>query len=328
MPESFDIRRFRGSKTTSSQYEAQLNRLKTKDQEVDCIEAAVRGAVRNISENNCRSFVIYGEPQSGKTEMMICLTGKLLDEGFDFVVHMLNDSVDLLTQNLGRFKNSGLAPSARNFSEILDPDYTLKGRKHVVFCKKNARDLEKLVDKKAGIGRAVVIDDEADYASPNSKVNSGTKTRINELIGKVIGRDGIYIGVTATPARLDLNNTFDNDSELWVNFHRSNNLLVIDRPRCDSCHQDSKRVGIQAYRADPSLCRRSNYGSRAAHRVQDNGVIPCLLKEAIDYFWRHPRRKRMKGLHGKPVQTGVKAQNQQDAPNTDADLGSFFRLLP
>src|SRR6185437_12867776 len=27
-----------------------------------------------------------------------------------------------------------------------------------------------------------------------------------------------YIGVTATPARLDLNNTFDNDNEKWVNF--------------------------------------------------------------------------------------------------------------
>jgi hypothetical protein len=218
MQESFDIRRFRDNKTSSSQYEAQLKRLRSQDQDVDRIEAAVRGAVRNIKERDCRSFVIYGEPQSGKTEMMICLTGKLLDEGFDFIVHMLNDSVDLLTQNLGRFKRSGLAPSARNFSEILDPDYVLKGRKHVVFCKKNARDLEKLIDKKAGIGKAVVIDDEADFASPNSKINSGTKTRINELIGKVIGNDGTYIGVTATPARLDLNNTFDNDSELWVNF--------------------------------------------------------------------------------------------------------------
>jgi hypothetical protein len=33
-----------------------------------------------------------------------------------------------------------------------------------------------------------------------------------------LGSSGDYIGVTATPARLDLNNTFDNDSSLWVNF--------------------------------------------------------------------------------------------------------------
>ena len=64
----------------------------------------------------------------------------------------------------------------------------------------------------------VVIDDEADYASPNAKVNQGTKTTINGLIADLIGDDGYYIGVTATPARLDLNNTFGNDTELWVNF--------------------------------------------------------------------------------------------------------------
>ena len=67
-------------------------------------------------------------------------------------------------------------------------------------------------------GRIVVIDDEADYATPNAKINQGTKTRINELVGQLIGTDGYYIGVTATPARLDLNNTFKNDTEKWVNF--------------------------------------------------------------------------------------------------------------
>ena len=81
----------------------------------------MRAAVSNLSSDGGRSFVIYGEPQSGKTEMMICLTSKLLDDGRHTIVHLLNDSVDLLGQNLGRFKSSGLAPAARNFSEILDP---------------------------------------------------------------------------------------------------------------------------------------------------------------------------------------------------------------
>jgi hypothetical protein len=162
--------------------------------------------------------VIYGEPQSGKTEMMICLTAKLLDEGFEFILHLLNDSVDLLGQNLGRFKSSGLAPAARNFSEILDPAVKLKGQRHVVFCKKNGSDLRKLIEKIGKVPKIIIIDDEADYASPNAKVNSGTKTPINDLITQLRGDTGIYIGVTATPARLDLNNTFDNDSNLWVNF--------------------------------------------------------------------------------------------------------------
>ena len=63
-----------------------------------------------------------------------------------------------------------------------------------------------------------MIDDEADYATPNAKINQGTKTKVNERIGKLLGSDGLDIGVTATPARLDLNNTFKNDTAKWVNF--------------------------------------------------------------------------------------------------------------
>jgi len=216
--QNFDITRFKKSGSPTNQYERQLKRLKLASKEVVCIEAAVGKSIRNINELDCRSFVIYGEPQSGKTEMMICLTAKLLDEGFEFILHLLNDSVDLLGQNLGRFKSSGLAPAARNFSEILDPAVKIKGQRHVIFCKKNGSDLRKLIEKIGKIPKIVIIDDEADYASPNAKINSGSKSPINDHITQIIGDTGVYIGVTATPARLDLNNTFDNDNSLWVNF--------------------------------------------------------------------------------------------------------------
>lgn len=215
---SFDITRFSKRDEESDQYERQLKRLTGGGKDVACIEQAVRNAIDALQKDKGRSFVIYGEPQSGKTEMMICLTAKLLDNGHQFIVHLLNDSVDLLGQNLGRFKLSGLAPAARNFSEILDPSIKLTGQKSVIFCKKNGSDLAKLVEKVSAIKGVVVIDDEADYASPNAKVNKGQKTPINKLISDLIGDEGYYIGVTATPARLDLNNTFDNDSSLWVNF--------------------------------------------------------------------------------------------------------------
>lgn len=214
---SFDIERLRESAEQAGQYERQLQRLRAGKKEVSCIEHAVRGTVENLRAN-ARSFVIYGEPQSGKTEMMICLTAKLIDEGYDFILHLLNDSVDLLGQNLGRFKKSQMSPAARNYTEILDPSVKVKGQQLVVFCKKNASDLRKLLDKIGKVKRIVVIDDEADYASPNAKINAGGTTAINQLITDVLGSTGIYIGVTATPARLDLNNTFDNDSHLWVNF--------------------------------------------------------------------------------------------------------------
>lgn len=216
--EPFDLSKFRKQSTPKTQYRTQLERLARDGKQVDCIERAVDGALGNLRADKRASFVIYGEPQSGKTEMMICLTARLLDEGRLFILHLLNDSVDLLGQNLGRFQKSGLAPSAKNFTDILDPSIQIKGRQHVVFCKKNAKDLEKLLGKVGKLSSIVVVDDEADYASPNAKVNQGTRTPINKLIAKLLGTTGDYIGVTATPARLDLNNTFDNDSASWVNF--------------------------------------------------------------------------------------------------------------
>jgi hypothetical protein len=197
-------------------YCKQIERLKKDGKQVDCIEAAVSGAMANLKGPGVASMVIYGDPQSGKTEMMICLTAKLLDEGHRIVVHLLNDSVDLLSQNLKRFKSSGLAPAARISSELKEHDPV--PNELVVLCKKNTKDLQRLIALLKGKGNLVVIDDEADYATPNSKVNNGTKTTINKWVNQLIGGKGHYIGVTATPARLNLNNTFQNDAKKWVKF--------------------------------------------------------------------------------------------------------------
>ena len=220
MSTSMDLTRYKEIAKLTNRYGKQLGRLSADGIQTNCIEKAVDGAVSNLTRAMTSALVIYGDPQSGKTEMMICLTAKLLDEGHKFIVHLMNDSVDLLSQNLKRFRASGLAPVARTSSELLvsAPIKTKKLPELVVFCKKNSRDLEKLIDRVKDLGKIVVIDDEADYATPNSKINVGKKTPINDLIGQLIGKHGFYIGVTATPARLDLNNTFNNDTEKWVNF--------------------------------------------------------------------------------------------------------------
>jgi hypothetical protein len=212
-----DIEQLRQIAAKKERYQTQLSRLLAAKKQSSCIEAAVSSAMGTL-DSGTRSFVIYGEPQSGKTEMMICLTAKLLDEGHRIIIHLLNDSVQLLQQNLDRFQRSNLSPSAKNFSDVIDPDYSLKSGYHVIFCKKNASDLAKLNLKMEKIKNKVVIDDEADFATPNALINKGDVTKINLLIQRLIGDDGMYIGVTATPARLDLNNTFDNDNEKWVNF--------------------------------------------------------------------------------------------------------------
>jgi len=216
MPSKIDLVSLKKKSVLTNRYEKQLSRLASTGIATVGIESAVKGTCLKLKDTATTALVIYGEPQSGKTEMMICLTAKLLDLGHPIIVHLLNDSVDLLTQNLKRFKSSGLAPAARTSSEI--PDGSAIPTELVVLCKKNAKDLKKLSSWLKSTKNIVIIDDEADYATPNSGVNKGTVTKINSWVGKLLGLQGKYIGVTATPARLDLNNTFGNDTEKWVKF--------------------------------------------------------------------------------------------------------------
>lgn len=214
----FNFNNIKDSAPSAGRYEKQIERISDGGKRLTSnIESTVKDSIVNLKAGN-KSFVIYGEPQSGKTEMMITLSAGLIDEGWQIILVLMNDSVDLLNQNLDRFKRSGIDPSPENYSEILDPVVTIEGTKRIIFSKKNAGDLRKLIEKVGRFKSKVIIDDEADFASPNAKINKQDKTRINELIEALIGDDGIYIGVTATPARLDLNNTFNNKSERWVHF--------------------------------------------------------------------------------------------------------------
>lgn len=213
----FDIENFKAVTADNTRFEKQKKRLTTQGINTSFIENAVTAAIQNLATRT-ESFVIYGEPQSGKTEMMICLTAKLLDEGRKIVIVLLNDNVELLRQNLRRFKESSIDPDPKNFIDVIDSNVDIGTNRWIIFCKKNARDLRKLIEKLRGQTKITVIDDEADYASPNAKINKGDITTINRLVGTLLGTDGTYVGVTATPARLDLNNTFDNANDHWVKF--------------------------------------------------------------------------------------------------------------
>src|SRR5262245_3241027 len=134
-----DLRQLAAKAVITNQYKKQLNRVKSSGAQTDCIDDAVKEVIKNLPAAASGSLVVYGEPQSGKTEMMICLTARLLDEGHRLIVHLLNDSVDLLVQSLDRFKAAGLAPAPRSASELAQSPLA-KGQRAILFCKKNAHD--------------------------------------------------------------------------------------------------------------------------------------------------------------------------------------------
>lgn len=212
----FDYSKFKNLTAEQNRYKRRLVDLQRSGIETKCIEETVAEAINNLDEG-FKSFVVYGEPQSGKTEMMIALTAKLLDSGYSILIVLINDIIQLLNQNLERFRKSNIDPYPVNFLEILEEE--IGDKKWIIFSKKNNKDLKKLINKLSNKKGLVIIDDEADFASPNSKINRDARTAINKSILQLLGEDGIYIGVTATPARLDLNNTFDNIHERWVCFN-------------------------------------------------------------------------------------------------------------
>ena len=192
---------------------------------------------------------------------MISLTAKLLDEGHRIIVILLNDNVPLLQQNLDRFINSGIDPAPMDISGILEEN--IGDKTWIIFCKKNIRDLERLIDKLRNKSQKVVIDDEADFASPNAKGNKNKRTAINNAIYKLLDSNGIYIGVTATPARLDMNNTFDNMAEDWICFVPHENYVGKET----FCPLDFK----------PN-CVYPNF-------LPPTGDIPAYLREALLSFF-------------------------------------------
>ena len=218
----FDPNKYRLKKL--DRYETYIKSLRSQNIDPKCIENSVSEAITNIKNKKARSFVVYGEPQSGKTSMMIGLTAKLLDNGFKLIILLIQDNLDLLTQNTLRFQKSTLRPSPKLYQEVISPDVKIKDREFVIICKKNTSNLKRLLDKVDNIKNKVIIDDEADYASPNSKVNKTDdkgeqeRTMINKRVSDLLGNDGIYIGVTATPIRIDVNRTFNNENHHWVFF--------------------------------------------------------------------------------------------------------------
>ena len=122
--------------TGSNQYDQRIAALQRDGVDTISIEKAIQSTFENLQDRGSRSLVVFGEPQSGKTEMMIALNARLLDGGYNIIVNLLTDSVDLLDQSLNRFRSSGLNPSPKQFIDLPKDPKRLKGRHWVVFVRR------------------------------------------------------------------------------------------------------------------------------------------------------------------------------------------------
>jgi len=159
--------------------------------------------------------LIYGLVQSGKTGVLTATGAMGADEGYRTLIVLTSDIDPLYEQTRGRIQEAFPGMDVLGKVDLRDPDAFLQRIKRgtcVIVVTKNGSMLRALIENlKAGNVRGLaclIIDDEADQASLNTKAsrNDGTQSRINEQIEELRGffHKNTYIQVTATPGALFL----------------------------------------------------------------------------------------------------------------------------
>ena len=159
--------------------------------------------------------LIYGLVQSGKTGVLT-VTGAIgADEGYRAIIILTSDIDPLYEQTLGRVHEAFPGMDIIGKKDFKDADSFLqriKGGTCAIVTSKNSGLLNTLIENfKKGKVRGLsclIIDDEADQASLNTKERKadGTRSSINNRLVELRGffEKNTYLQVTATPHALFL----------------------------------------------------------------------------------------------------------------------------
>ncbi len=159
--------------------------------------------------------LVYGLVQSGKTGVLTVTGAMGADEGYRAIVILTSDNDPLYEQTLGRVQEALPGVDVMGKNDFKDQESFLSRLKVgtcAIVTTKNASRL-KTINQNLRAGKlrglsCLIIDDEADQASPNTRASKadGTLSAINEQITEL--RDfferNTYLQVTATPQALFL----------------------------------------------------------------------------------------------------------------------------
>ncbi|BAU95533.1 restriction system endonuclease [Corynebacterium suranareeae] len=157
-----------------------------------------------------RQCLMYGDVQSGKTSHVLGIIGRAFDEGIRFALFLTSDNTRLVDQTFERILGAFPAASVCNGNDEFRFRSTVKNHKNdqpvLVVLNKNKSVLERwkkvFSNTDAIHGKPLlIIDDEADAASLNAKVNQGQQTAINKVLTEIrnFAPSCIYLQVTGTP---------------------------------------------------------------------------------------------------------------------------------
>lgn len=179
-------------------------------------EKVINKFLHNFNWGNSQKIgLLLGHIQSGKTSHVLGIISRATAEGFNFFLLITSDNTYLQSQTYKR-----ALESLEDLNVCDEKDdvrfFAWAGRKPTVLVlKKNARILRtwlrRLSNSKLFPGNPIfIIDDEADAASLNTKINDDEISTINSLLRQIKDLSGsnVYLQLTATPQALFLQTQF------------------------------------------------------------------------------------------------------------------------
>lgn len=164
-----------------------------------------------------RKGLVMGNVQSGKTRNFAGVIAQAADAGYRFVIVLAGMHNNLRAQTQARLNADlfntpewyPLTDDERDFEGVLKPNTLFAGQKLLcAVVKKNSTRLRYLVDMMGQISPEVrrrtpvlIVDDEADQATPNSLAEKDKISTINQRLRDLWGsvETGTYLAYTATP---------------------------------------------------------------------------------------------------------------------------------
>ena len=162
--------------------------------------------ISNFSYREHVVSLLFGDVQSGKTSHMFGLMCAAADEGFGIFILLTTDNILLQQQTFERAERD-----LCDFCVCGEEDYIkfIKNNMQkpvVVVLKKNGRVLKKWKNNLSSANFVAgnplfIVDDEADAASLNTKVNKNMQSTINKCLDEIkkTSSSSIYLQVTGTP---------------------------------------------------------------------------------------------------------------------------------
>lgn len=280
--------------------------------------------VAHLADPNVGSLrkkgLVLGYVQSGKTANYTAVIAKAVDAGYRLVVVLSGLHNNLRRQTQIRLENDllqsdwlHLTTKDEDFGRVVGGEALLaaRGVPIIAVTKKNGSRLRKLRDWLRDMSEVsrrkcpiLIIDDEADQATPNSARNGADRTAINKLVREIWDATitGSYVGYTATPyANVFMDPTDAADlypSDFIIDLKRSENYFgaaqIFGRDELDE--NDNPDDGLDMIR----LIRQEEADSLRPPSQRDgrddfDPELPVSLRTAVRWFLISTAVRRARG---------------------------------